>query len=326
MKKKQTKLVVIGGGTGLSTLVRGLKHHPFDITAIVTVADDGGSSGRLRDDYDIPPPGDVRNVIAALSDVEPLVEQMFQYRFSTSEDLGGHSLGNLMLTALTDITGDFNRAISEMGKVLKVHGRVIPAANKKINLHAEFEDGSIVEGESKIPMAKKRIHRVFLVPENVTALPEAIRAIQRADYILVGPGSLYTSIIPNLLVKEIGEAVLKAKGRKIYVCNLMTQKGETISYTAGDHVHAIHQHVGQPFIDAILVNDKTLPSPVKELYKEESAEPVTFDVAKLESMGLEVIQRDIATIRQDGAVRHNSANVAEWLVDYVNGYHARKSD
>ncbi|KMN41228.1 gluconeogenesis factor YvcK family protein [Lysinibacillus capsici] len=323
MGKKQTKLVVIGGGTGLSTLLRGLKHHPFDITAIVTVADDGGSSGRLRDDYDIPPPGDVRNVIAALSDIEPLVEQMFQYRFSASEDLRGHSLGNLMLTALTDITGDFNHAISEMGKVLKVHGRVIPAANKKITLHAVLEDGSIIEGESKIPTATKRINRVFLVPENVQPLPEAIRAILRADYILVGPGSLYTSIIPNLLVKEIGEAVVKAKGRKIYVCNLMTQKGETISYTAGDHVTAIHKHVGHDFIDSILVNDEELPNPVKELYKEERAEPVTFDVAKLESMGLEVIKRDIATIRPDGTVRHNATNVAEWLVDYADIYHQK---
>lgn len=320
MKKKQTKLVVIGGGTGLSTLLRGLKHHPFDITAIVTVADDGGSSGRLRDDYDIPPPGDVRNVIAALSDVEPLVEQMFQYRFSASEELSGHSLGNLMLTALTDITGDFNHAIGEMGKVLKVHGRVIPAANKKISLHAQLEDGSIIEGESKIPLAKKRINHVFLVPDDVQPLPEAIRAIKRADYILIGPGSLYTSIIPNLLVKDIGEAVVRAKGHKIYVCNLMTQKGETIAYTAGDHVKALYEHVGERFIDAILVNDKSLPQPVKELYKEEQAEPVAFDVAKLESLGLEVIQKDIATIRSDGTVRHNATNVAKWLVEYVEEY------
>ncbi len=231
-----------------------------------------------------------------------------------------------MLTALTDITGDFNHAISEMGKVLKVHGRVIPAANKKINLHAELEDGSIIEGESKIPKAKKRINRVFLVPENVQPLPEAIRAINRADYILIGPGSLYTSIIPNLLVKAIGEAVVKAKGRKIYVCNLMTQKGETISYTAGDHVEALFKHVGDSFIDSILVNDVKLPHPVKELYKEECAEPVTFDVAKLESMGLEVIKRDIATIRPDGTVRHNATNVAKWLVDYANIYEQEVSE
>ena len=197
MRKNPIKLVVIGGGTGLSTLLRGLKRFPFDITAIVTVADDGGSSGRLRDDYDIPPPGDVRNVIAALSDVEPLVEQMFQYRFSHSDDLHGHSLGNLMLTALTDITGDFSYAISEMSRVLQVHGHVLPAANKKVTLRAELENGTIITGESNMPTAQSRIHRVYLEPENVKPLPAAIRAIERADLIVLGPGSLYTSIIPN---------------------------------------------------------------------------------------------------------------------------------
>lgn len=317
MKKKSTRIVIIGGGTGLSTLVRGLKEHPFDITAIVTVADDGGSSGRLRDEYDIPPPGDVRNVIAALSDVEPLVEQMFQYRFKQSNDaLAGHSLGNLMLTALTDITGDFNHAISEMCKVLKVHGKVVPAANKKIALHAELVDGTIIEGESKIPQAKSKIKRVFLVPEDVKPLPEAVRAIERADIILIGPGSLYTSIIPNLLVKGIGDAVVRAKGRKIYICNLMTQKGETLEYRATDHVQAIYDHVGAPFLHTILVNDVNLPKIVKESYKEESAEPVQFDVEMLVKMGLEVIKKDIATI-YSGVVRHQSNNVAEWLVEYV---------
>lgn len=309
------KLVIIGGGTGLSTLLRGLKKYPFDITAIVTVADDGGSSGRLRDDYDIPPPGDIRNVIAALSDVEPLLEQMFQYRFSNSCDLNGHSLGNLMLTALTDITGDFSYAISEMCKVLKVHGKVVPAANKKISLHAELLDDTIIQGESKISEASVGIKRVYLVPEDVKPLPAAIKAIERADIILIGPGSLYTSIIPNLLVKEIGEAVVRAQGRKIYICNLMTQKGETVHYRATDHVQAIYNHVGTPFLHTILVNNVDVPQGVQESYKEEYAEPVRFDVEKLEEMGLEVVKKDIATI-QSGVVRHRSDSVAEWLADY----------
>lgn len=313
--ERKKNIVVIGGGTGLSTILRGFKHYPFDITAIVTVSDDGGSSGRLRDDYDIPPPGDIRNVIAALSDTEPLLEQMFQYRFSASKDLGGHSLGNLMITALTDITGDFSSAIAEMSKVLKVHGKVIPAANKKVNLHAEMIDGSIIMGESKIPLANKQIKRVFLVPENVTALPEALDAIERADVILIGPGSLYTSIIPNLLVKEIGQSVVKAKGKKIYICNLMTQKGETINYKATDHVNAIYEHVGTPFLDAVLVNNNNLPSPIKENYKEENAEPVKVNEDELERLGLKVIKKDIATI-QKGAVRHNSRAIAEWLLNY----------
>lgn len=315
MTNKRTNIVVIGGGTGLSTLLRGLKKHPFDITAIVTVADDGGSSGRLRDDYDIPPPGDIRNVIAALSDAEPLVEQMFQYRFSQSVDLGGHSLGNLMLTALTDITGDFSHAIAEMSKVLKVHGKVIPAANKKINLFAELVDGSIIAGESKIPGSYLPIKRVFLEPKEVKPLPEAIRAIHAADIILVGPGSLYTSIIPNLLVEDIGKALVEAKGRKIYICNLMTQKGETIKYSASDHVQAIYDHVGKPCLDSILVNSFELPQPIKANYKEENAEPVSIDIENLEKLGLEVIRKNIAIIHS-GVVRHESTQIAEWLKEY----------
>lgn len=316
MGNEKKKLVIIGGGTGLSTLLRGLKKQPFDITAIVTVADDGGSSGRLRDDYDIPPPGDVRNVIAALSDVEPLLEQMFQYRFSQSQDLKGHSLGNLMLTALTDITGDFNYAISEMCKVLKVNGKVVPAANKKITLHAELLDGTFIEGESKIPHAEVGIKRVYIVPEDVKPLPEAIKAIENADIIVIGPGSLYTSIIPNLLVKEIGQAVIHAKGKKVYICNLMTQKGETLRYRATDHVQAIYQHIGTPFLHTILVNEVHLPQVVQDSYKEECAEPVQFDVEKLEQMGLEVVRKDIATI-QSGVVRHQSLRVAQWLAEYA---------
>ncbi|MBM7666626.1 putative cofD-like protein [Solibacillus kalamii] len=316
MKKKRTRIVVIGGGTGLSTILRGLKQHPFDITAIVTVADDGGSSGRLRDDYDIPPPGDVRNVIAALSDVEPLVEQMFQYRFSQSNDLGGHSLGNLMLTALTEITGDFNHAIAEMSKVLNVHGKVIPAANKKVTLHAELSDGSDIIGESKIPSGHAPIKRVYLEPSNLKPLPAAVHAIERADFILIGPGSLYTSIIPNLLVKGIGQAVIRAKGEKIYIANLMTQQGETRSFTASQHIEAIHEHVGEAFIESVLINEKELPPSIYENYREENAEPVKFDIERLQEMGINIIPKEIALI-ENGTVRHDAVNLAEWLWEYT---------
>ncbi|MCH7322867.1 YvcK family protein [Solibacillus sp. MA9] len=316
MKKKKTRIVVIGGGTGLSTVLRGLKLHSFDITAIVTVADDGGSSGRLRDDYDIPPPGDVRNVIAALSDVEPLVEQMFQFRFSQSNDLNGHSLGNLMLTALTEITGDFNHAIAEMSKVLNVHGKVVPAANKKVTLHAELTDGTTIVGESKIPSGHAPIKRVFLEPSNLKPLPAAIHAIERADFILIGPGSLYTSIIPNLLVKGIGQAVVKAKGEKIYIANLMTQQGETINYSVSQHIEAIHEHVGESFIESVLFNEKDLPPAIYAHYREENADPVHFDVEKLTQMGLKIIKKEIALI-EDGTVRHDAKNLADWLCDYA---------
>lgn len=314
--ENKKRVVIIGGGTGLSTLIRGLKKYPLDLTAIVTVADDGGSSGRLRDDYDIPPPGDVRNVIAAMSEVEPLVEEMFQYRFQGKEALKGHSLGNLMLTALTEITGDFSHAIRELSRVLNVHGRVIPVVNESMTLLAEFTDGTIVEGESIIPKQHKEIKHVFLKQENLKPLPDAIDAIHNADLIIVGPGSLYTSIIPNFLVKDIRDAVIEAKAHKVYICNLMTQDGETAHYTAADHVQAIYDHVGKPFIETILINDHTeVPMEVKENYEEECAEPVIFDMDRLNALNLNVIKANIATVKS-GTVRHEALRVAEWLYEY----------
>lgn len=314
--KHRKKIVIIGGGTGLSTLLRGLKKFPLDITAIVTVADDGGSSGRLRDDYDIPPPGDVRNVLAALSDVEPLVEEMFQYRFSKSEELKGHSLGNLMLAALTSITGDFANAISEMSRVLKVHGKVLPAANQLVTLHAQFEDQTIVSGESKIPSYGKRIERVFISPADVKPLPETINTIREADIIAIGPGSLYTSILPNLLVEGIKEAIICSKAKKVYICNLMTQAGETSDYTAFDHVKALIDHVGENFLDAVLISNEEIPENVHYLYKQEKASPVKIDIEKLETLNLEVVKKDISIVH-GGAVRHDAMKVAKWLVEYA---------
>lgn len=308
----QQKIVIIGGGTGLSVLLRGLKKYPVDITAIVTVADDGGSSGRLRNDLDIPAPGDVRNVLAALSDVEPLVEEMFQHRFSNSKDLDGHSLGNLILAAMTSITGSFPFAIQEMSKVLNVRGKVLPATSHNVILNALMEDGSIVVGESRIPEAKKRIKEVFLTPRDATPLPETIHAIDQADLIVIGPGSLYTSILPNLVVPPIREAVQNAKAKKIYVCNIMTQAGETSNYTASDHVKALYDHMNVPFIDTILVNKKNIPANIQERYDEEKAKPVYFDFEKLQSLGLDVIGGDIIQL-DEGAIRHNTLEVAKIL-------------
>src|SRR3954453_16640736 len=247
----QPRIVIIGGGTGLPVLLRGLKQYPVDITAIVTVADDGGSSGRLRDDLQIPPPGDIRNVLAALSDVEPLVEEMFQHRFKTSNELSGHSLGNLILAAMTSITGNFVHAIQEMSKILNVHGKVLPAANQSVVLHAEMEDGTIVSGESKIPYSGKRIKKVFMTPENIRPLPETIQAIRQADLIIIGPGSLYTSILPNLLVPCLGDEVCRSKAKKVYICNMMPQAGETHGYTASEHIKAIYDHMSCAFINPI---------------------------------------------------------------------------
>lgn len=315
---RRKRVVIIGGGTGLSTLLRGLKKFPLDLTAVVTVADDGGSSGRLRDDLDIPPPGDIRNVMAALSDAEPLVAEMFQYRFKHSLDLDGHSLGNLMLAALTDITGDFSHAVREMSRVLNVNGTVLPAANQLVTLHAEFEDGTIVSGESKIPAYLQPIKRVFLEPRDVKTLPDTISAIERADTIIIGPGSLYTSILPNLLVKDIKKALMASNAKKIYICNLMTQAGETYGYSASDHVQALYDHVGHPFLDAILVDKIQVPDFVAERYKKERAKPVEFNEARLQEMGLQVYKEDITNIFGE-AVRHEPMKVAEWLFEYVGG-------
>ncbi|WP_308314848.1 gluconeogenesis factor YvcK family protein [Bacillus sp. T33-2] len=308
----QPRIVIIGGGTGLPVLLRGLKPYPVDITAIVTVADDGGSSGRLRDEMQIPPPGDIRNVLAALSDVEPLIEEMFQHRFKTANELSGHSLGNLILAAMTSITGNFVHAIQEMSKVLNVRGKVLPAANQSVVLNAEMEDGTIVSGESKIPYSGKRIKRVFLKPGNASPLPETIQAIRQADLIIFGPGSLYTSILPNLLVRKLGEEVCRANARKVYICNLMTQAGETHDFTASDHVKAIYDHMNCAFIDTILLNNEVIPPDVQDRYSEELAQPVHADVNMLLKMGLEVVQDEIADL--DGnVIRHDTKKVAEIL-------------
>jgi uncharacterized cofD-like protein len=312
----QPRIVIIGGGTGLPVLLRGLKQHPVDITAIVTVADDGGSSGRLRDDLHIPPPGDIRNVLAALSDVEPLIEEMFQHRFKTSNELSGHSLGNLILAAMTSITGDFVHAIQEMSKVLNVHGKVLPAANGSVVLNAELEDGTIISGESKIPYSGKKINKVFLTPNDIRPLPETINEIRNADMIILGPGSLYTSILPNLLVPILGQEVSRSNAKKVYICNLMTQAGETFGFTASDHIKALYDHLDYGFIDTILINNQDVPKDVQLRYNRELAYPVYYDLPALDELGLEVVAEDIAVL-ENGALRHDPKKVAEILYNLL---------
>jgi uncharacterized cofD-like protein len=311
-KEHLPKVVIIGGGTGLSVLLRGLKQHPLDITAIVTVADDGGSSGRLRDELNIPPPGDIRNVLTALSDVEPLVEELFQHRFNKGNNLYGHSLGNLILAAMTNITGDFVHAIKEMSTVLNVRGKVLPAANSSVILNAEMEDGTIVSGESKIPSVGKKIKRVFLSPDDIEPLPETLDAIREADLIIIGPGSLYTSILPNLLVPKIGEEVCKANAKKVYICNVMTQAGETLNFSASDHVKALYDHMKCTFMDIILVNEEEIPDQIKSIYEEELAKPVHFDIEALKTLGLEVMTDKIVSY-ENSVIRHDTTKVAKLL-------------
>lgn len=259
-RERGPRIVAIGGGHGLATLLRGLKIHTGNLTAVVTVADDGGSSGRLRESLGILPPGDIRNCLAALSNDEALLTQLFQYRFSGSPDLEGHSFGNLFITALADITGSFEDAVVESGRVLSVNGRVLPSTLHDVKLVASMElphslNEVRVEGESKIPEMAGRVRRVWLEPDNASAFPPVIKAILNADVIVVGPGSLYTSILPNLLVRDLLSAMQISRAIKVYVCNIATQSGETDSYACYDHVRALEGHVGEDLFDVILCND-----------------------------------------------------------------------
>lgn len=309
---KQPKIVVIGGGTGLSVLLRGLKKYPVDITAIVTVADDGGSSGILRNELEIPPPGDIRNVLVALSEAEPLFESLLQYRFQNGNGLSGHSIGNLLLAAITSIKGDFVSGIRELSRVLNVRGTVLPSANQSVVLHAKMTDGTIVEGESKIPKMNKKIERVFLSPQKIEPPKESLQAIREADLIAVGPGSLYTSILPNLLVPGLGQEISQSKAKKVYICNVMTQKGETDDFKASDHVQALFDHMGSPFFDTMIVNNKNIPAPIAARYAVEEAEPVQYDEARLKSFGFELISDKIIQYDQS-VIRHDEEKVSELL-------------
>jgi uncharacterized cofD-like protein len=263
-RERGPRIVVIGGGTGLSTLLRGLKDYTYSLTAVVSVADDGGSSGRLRRETGILPPGDIRNCLAALSGDEELLSQLFQYRFPDGdESLQGHSFGNLFIGALAEITGSFEEAVAESGRVLAVNGSVLPSTLHDVHLVADVVLPNLVnevriEGESQIPIMAGSVHRVWLEPNNPPAFPQAVRAILSADMIVVGPGSLYTSILPNLLVPDLSEAIRSSRALKIYVCNVATQSGETDGYTCGDHVHALEEHVGGGIFDLIVANQLCL--------------------------------------------------------------------
>ena len=307
---KGPKIVAIGGGTGLSTLLKGIKKLSNNITAVVTVGDDGGSSGRLREEMGVLPPGDIRNCIAALADAEDLVTKLFQYRFKTGEGLEGHSFGNLFLTALCSITGDMLRAVKESSRVLSIRGRVLPSTLDDMRLIAQMDTGEIVKGESNIPEAKGKIMKLSCEPADCKTLPEIILAIQDADLIIMGPGSLYTSVIPNLLIKDISKAISKSKAKKIYVCNVMTQPGETDGYTVSDHLYAIMEHAQEPnLIDAVLVNDK-FPENALEKYKEANQIPVEIDYDEIQDMGIKVVPRRLIEESTGNLVRHSPQRVA----------------
>lgn len=317
---KGPKIVAIGGGTGLSTILKGLKHITGNITAIVTVGDDGGSSGRLRLEMGILPPGDIRNCIAGLANEEDLVTKLFQYRFENGNGLEGHSFGNLFLTALCAITGDMISAVKESSKVLSIRGRVLPSTLDDMKLIAELEDGRIIYGESNIPEANGKIKRLKATPAELKAYHEVIEAIYEADIIILGPGSLYTSVIPNLLISEITESISKSEAKKIYVCNIMTQPGETDGYTASDHIKAILEHSKhENIIETVLVND-SLPKNLAQKYKVADSYPVVLDSEKIKKMGIKILTKRLIEENREGLVRHSPERIARIIYEWYKGY------
>lgn len=312
--RRGPRIVVLGGGTGMSTLLRGLKHFTSNITAVVTVADDGGSSGILRGELGIPPPGDIRNCLVALADTEPLLERLFQYRFQSGDGLSGHSFGNLFLAAMAQMLG-FQQAVLESGKVLAIRGRVLPVTGYNVRLRATCADGRVIEGESNIGRAEAPIKRLEVVPGECRATPEVLAAIADADAIVVGPGSLYTSLLPNLLVGGVTEAIRASKALKFYVCNIMTEAGETRSYTASDHLKAIYDHVGPGLFDYIVVNNQPAPGDVMERYAQEGAEQVRVDWDNLRKLRVRIIA---ANFLQTGLVAwHNPDALARCLLSRI---------
>lgn len=325
LRSRPVRIVALGGGTGLSVVLRGLKEYvagrkkerarrPIaDLAAIVTVTDDGGSSGRLRREYRVLPPGDIRNCMVALSKDEHLLGELFQYRFPAGHGLAGHSFGNLFLTALTNVTGDFPEAVRVSAQVLAIRGRIYPSTAQNVTLEAELEDGTKVAGETNISRSRKRIRRVRLVPRRVRPVPEVLEAIRAADLILVGPGSLYTSIIPNLLIEEVVEAMERSRARCVYIANLMTQPGETQHYSVADHVRAIYEHTRKGLFDFVVINRAPMPPRLLRRYRAQGAEPVDPSLPELERMGLRYLTGDL--LHQDGVIRHDQARLTRLLLD-----------
>lgn len=316
---KGPKIVVIGGGTGLSTMLRGLKYYTSNITAIVTVGDNGGGSGVLREDLGMLPPGDIRNCILALADTEPIMEELLQYRFKDGR-LKNQSFGNLFLAAMDGISDNFEDAVQKMSSVLAVTGKVLPVTLDDMQLVAELENGNTVLGESEIPeeviRQHSRIKRLKIEPETAEPLEESIKAIKEADAIIMGPGSLYTSVISNLLVKKIGTAVRKSDAIKIYVSNIMTQPGETHGFTVTDHLNILRKYGGKDIVNYVVTNNGSVPDDIRERYEAEGSEVVKFNKKEIKELGINYVQEDLVKI-DGGYVKHNADKLSEVLVDTI---------
>jgi uncharacterized cofD-like protein len=319
------RVVAIGGGTGLSTLLRGLRRHvsapgqtaavagPIsDLAAVVTVTDDGGSSGRLRKDFKMLPPGDLRNCMVALSEEEDLLAQLFNHRFRSGDSLKGHNFGNLFVAALTEITGDFGQAIQLASKILATRGRIYPVTTANTTLVARMDDSSLVRGETRITASRRRIVELTLDPPDAAPLPESLEAIQRADIITVGPGSLYTSLITNLLVQGVPSALACARGVRVFICNLMTQANESLNLTASEHIERIYEHTREPIFDCALVNTAAFSPETLARYAAEGASPIVPDIDRIEALGVRAIAGDFAS--EETVVRHEAGRVADALL------------
>jgi uncharacterized cofD-like protein len=319
------RVVAIGGGTGLSTLLRGLRRHVVtssqgvpeggmiaDLAAVVTVTDDGGSSGRLRKGFDMLPPGDLRNCMVALSEEEDLLVRLFGHRFRKGDALKGHNFGNLFVAALTEITGDFGQAIQLASKILATRGHIYPVTTANATLVARMDDGSLVRGETKITASHKRIAELMLDPPDAAALPETLEAIERADLITVGPGSLYTSLITNLLVQGMPAALARARGVRVYICNLMSQANESLGLTASQHIERIYEHTHAPIFDYALVNTEAFSAETLARYAAEGASPIVADIERIEALGVRVITGNFAS--EGDVVRHAASRVSSALL------------
>lgn len=310
------KIVVLGGGTGMSTLLRGLKQYPIDITAIVSVCDDGRSTGRLREEFNTPAVGDIRQVLVALSETEPLFQQLLNYRFKTTSDLNGHALGNLLLTAMQEVAGNMSDGIESIGKVLNLKGKVLPLTEENVTLVGKMADGSIIEGEHHITESNQVIKEVYYLKEPKVC-PQALKAVKNADLVILSMGSLFTSIIPNLICEEMIEALAKTKAKIMYVCNLMTQPGETDDFKASDHVKLLNQYLKKRQVDVLIANNGEIEEELCRKYETmEQKDPVLFDEEELDQLGLEIVAQDFVSIER-GFLRHNVNRLAFHIFAYL---------
>lgn len=311
---KNLKIAVLGGGTGLSSLLSGLKNYTNNITAIVTMADDGGSSGRLRRELGVLPPGDIRNCLVALADNGALLSKLFQYRFSAGDGLAGHSFGNLFLTAMSDLSGSFDKGIIESSKVLAIHGEVLPVTLANVNLSARLKNGKLIRGQNAISNTDQPIDKIMLIPmSRPPAGPKVLNAIKEAKVIVLGPGSLYTSVIPNLLVRGVKEAVVSSSAIKIYVCNIMTQAGETNNYPVSEHIKAIVNHGGKKIIDYVVANNGTVLQSLAKRYAYQNSYPVVIDTKQIDKLGIKLVTKNLISAKI--FARHQPDKLAKTILE-----------